>query len=101
MGNEIPEMRYHLGGGPVGPPWTNGTIQAGAWREDEEDVVYGYYQYAPGDPEGALISITHFWDADGGLNQTSDLNDYALGIYWSYSCENAMQKMLKYYNGDY
>ncbi len=56
---DIPVLLTHLDNGPVGPPWTNGTLLAGAWREDEEDVVYGLYQFVPGDPYGILTSITH------------------------------------------
>jgi hypothetical protein len=100
--------------------WEDGTVAAGAWIEDEYDIVYhyGYYNVpnfnqtlTPGladifsNIRDSYTSITHFWRADGGLNQPTDLSDYAtvLGIptYWSFSCENAMQKMYKYYNGDY
>lgn len=41
-------------------PWQKGYIVTGAYREDEEDVVYGYpFPY---------VSATHFWDADLGDN---------------------------------
>ena len=48
--------------------WQKGYITTGAWREDEEDVVY-HYDILPG-LNYALTSITHFWDADqGDLNR--------------------------------
>lgn len=67
IGGDISQMVAHLDNSPVGSPWENGTLTSGSWREDEEDVVYGYYQLVPSDP-GALISISHFWDADQGDN---------------------------------
>lgn len=76
---DIPAMLIHLDNGPVGPPWTNGTLLAGAWREDEEDVVYGLYQFMPGDPYGALTSITHFGDADDG-----DYAENTFQVAWSF-----------------
>jgi len=79
LNNDIPVMLNHLDNGPVGPPWTNGTLLAGAWREDEEDIVYGLYQFMPGDPYGALTSITHFWDADDG-----DFNENTFQVAWSF-----------------
>ena len=79
LNSDIPVMLNHLDSGPVGPAWTNGTILAGAWREDEEDIVYGLYQFMPGDPVGALTSITHFWDADNG-----DFTENTFQVAWSF-----------------
>lgn len=42
LNTDIPVMLTHLDNEPVGPPWTNGTLLAGAWREDNEDVDYLY-----------------------------------------------------------
>ena len=44
--------------------WQKGCITTGAWREDDEDVVF-HYDILPG-LNYALTSITHFWDADQG-----------------------------------
>lgn len=73
----IPEMSQHLDNGPVGPAWTNGTLLAGAWREDEEDIVYQYDLFSPGDAWHVLRSITHFWDADNG-----DYNENTFDVSW-------------------
>lgn len=99
--------------------WGDGTVVSGSWIEDEYDIVYHYGIWsapefnqtltpelvqlflAPDKIRESFVSITHFWDADGGLNKSTDLSDYALGVYWSYSSENAMQKMFKYFNGDF
>ncbi|MDF1612694.1 right-handed parallel beta-helix repeat-containing protein [Stygiobacter electus] len=97
--------------------WGAGKIVSGVWIEDEYDIVYhygisnvpvfnqwlaeAYYSLFPGGRREAFTSINHFWNADGGPNSTVDLHDYADGIYWSFSCENAMQKMYKYLNGDF
>lgn len=44
--------------------WQKGFVTTGAWREDDEDVVY-HYDILPG-MNYALTSITHFWSADRG-----------------------------------
>ncbi len=99
--------------------WGDGTVVSGSWIEDEYDIVYHYGIWSapefnqtltpelvqlflsPETIRQVFVSITHFWDADGGLDKSTFLSDYASGIYWSYSCENAMQKMLKYFNGNF
>lgn len=60
----IQEMSQHLDAGPVGPAWTNGTLLAGAWREDEEDIVYNNVGITPWDE--AYVTASHFWDPDRG-----------------------------------
>jgi hypothetical protein len=115
------EMATYIGfnetSNSIDKSWGAGKIVSGAWIEDEYDIVYHYgignipnfnqwtsNLYANlfnGGNREAFTSITHFWDADGGLNKTTDLSDNASGIYWSFSCENAMQKMNKYFNGDF
>lgn len=97
--------------------WGDGTIASGSWIEDEYDIAYhygigrepvfsewiasAYVALFPGGNRTAFTSITHFWNADGGINSPSNLSDMADGISWSFSCENAMQKMYKFYNGDF
>lgn len=61
LGTDVTEILNHIGNGSVGPIWTNKNILSGAWREDEEDIVYGY-----GYPFDWVVSISHFWDADNG-----------------------------------
>lgn len=67
-GRDIPQLSAFIG---LADPsyagdsaWQKGFITTGAWREDEEDVVY-HYDILPG-LNYALTSITHFWDADQG-----------------------------------
>lgn len=47
---QYPAMSSRLGAfeGDIGErPWQVGMITTGAWREDEEDVVYGYSKENP------------------------------------------------------
>jgi len=67
-GHDIPQLSAFIG---LADPsyagdsaWQKGFITTGAWREDEEDVVY-HYDILPG-WNYALTSITHFWAADRG-----------------------------------
>lgn len=61
------DLRDHIGFGVKGPgvdsdPWATGLVGIGAWREDLEDIVWGYGDGFQGwDP-----SSTHFWDGDSG-----------------------------------
>jgi hypothetical protein len=68
IGHDIPALTAGIG---LADPsfagdsaWQKGCITTGAWREDDEDVVY-HYDILPG-LNYALTSITHFWDADQG-----------------------------------
>lgn len=54
-------MASHIGNeeqGDAENPWDLGLLVVGAFREDEEDPVYGYVW--PNE------TSTHFWNADGG-----------------------------------
>jgi hypothetical protein len=91
------KLAQHIGGTGSGTgPWDLKTICAGAWREDEEDIVYGYggwiydddpdfdisYGICLGDISNqvkqilkqdtdfrkGLISTSHFWDPDATDN---------------------------------
>lgn len=95
---QYPAMSSHLGAfeGDIGTkPWQIGMITTGAWREDEEDVIYGYRDVVNWD-KGA-ISITHFWDVDNG-NFTKNNFELTLGgIYAKIGpYENAYEKITKY-----
>lgn len=57
LGCDISEIRDHLGTWEQGSnPFTEGKIVTGAYREDEEDIVYLY-----GWPNN---TSTHFWNPD-------------------------------------
>jgi hypothetical protein len=101
------EMQNHIGGLDTSYTghyaWHKPFITSGAWREDEEDPVFNYdFIYIQGF-NIALVSITHFWDADD-----DDLNDNMFPIvlpfppYPSYDIgpyENSYNKLLKYKDG--
>jgi len=104
---DIIEMQNHIGG--LDPfytgdyAWHRPFITTGAWREDEEDPIFNYDFVVIQGINIALVSITHFWDADNG-----DLNDNLFPIvlpvppYPSYNIgpyENAYYKLLKYKDG--
>lgn len=95
---QYPAMSSHLGAfeGDIGAkPWQIGMITTGAWREDEEDVIYGYKDVVNWD-KGA-ISITHFWDVDNGNFTKNNFELTLVGIYAKIGpYENAYEKMTKY-----
>jgi len=101
------EMQNHIGG--LDPfyrgdyAWHRPFITTGAWREDEEDPVFNYDFIFIQGVNIALVSITHFWDADDG-----DLNNNLFPIVLPYPpypsfnigpYENAYNKLLKYKDG--
>ena len=104
--HEFPEMNEYFE-----------SLIKGAKNEDKQDWVYHYNENNPPDfnqwllPEiivqigldlfndggDPFVTITHFWGADGGFTNSSFLSgDHPL--YWSFSCENAMQKVTKFLN---
>jgi hypothetical protein len=104
---EITEMQNHIGG--LDPfyrgdyAWHRPFITTGAWREDEEDPIFNYDFIFISGFNIALVSITHFWDADDG-----DLNNNMFPIvipvppFPSHNIgpyENAYNKLLKYKDG--
>lgn len=129
LGYDIRVMKDRIGGLDsyyVGPgPWQLGYITTGAWREDIEDVVYGYSNNHI--PDGAtsqffqsLIkainnnneyysSITHFWYADDGDNVRTTMTAAAHFIppnippilTQTFTMENSYQKMIAFVNGGY
>jgi len=101
----IIEMQNHIGG--LDPfytgdyAWHRPFITTGAWREDEEDPVFNYDFIFIQGVNIALVSITHFWDADNGdLTKNlfpivfPPLPTFDIGPY-----ENAYDKLLKYRDG--
>ena len=114
LGYDIPEMLAHLDNGSVGDSWTNGTLLAGVWLEDEYDAVYQYdnndiASWIPDAIRNAFkidktyVSITHFWDADRG-NFTQNM--FIFNIPWLGSPDdgpfpNSYTKANYYYNGNY
>lgn len=90
----VPELRSAIapgngiiGAGNNGYPFnSNNPISNGAWREDLEDVVYGYTGgISEGVDGGFTPSITHFWKADNGEGDLTSIGP--IGHY-----ENAWMK---------
>ncbi len=91
-GCDIPIMSQHVDiQGSIPPPWTSGMIATGAYREDEEDVIFHFSE-----PGKTRISVTHFWNADGGPDAPSYMD---LGLWVEGPYPNAWQKITKYRNG--
>ncbi len=66
-------------------PWQKGKVVTGAFREDEEDVLYGYpFPYT---------SATHFWDADHGDNSVFNPPPH------NRTYENAFRKLQSFWSG--
>ncbi|MDI6786656.1 MAG: hypothetical protein QMD92_08105 [bacterium] len=102
-------------------PWQRGFITTGAWREDTEDVVYGYSKSNPPTltgPSGVIndiiaifgglnpdgfVSSTHFWYADDGDHLATTIRASIETLWWtnvfSFTVPNAYQKLHKYING--
>jgi hypothetical protein len=64
-------------------------IGVGAWREDVDDLVYGYTLSA----NTSTPSITHFWDAD---NADENHESMDLNIYGTSGAPNAWEKARVY-----
>lgn len=92
------EMNYWVGTYENDGPWSfynQGRIVAGAWREDEEDVVYNYWCWFN-------RTGTHFWEAKDPYTPTGTytLEEECLGITWSCSPPaNAWHRLEKYILG--
>ncbi|KAB2849256.1 MAG: hypothetical protein F9K42_07635, partial [Ignavibacterium sp.] len=109
LGYIIPQMDEHIGG--IGSDfygdyaWQKPFISTGAWREDIEDPIFSYDFLVLQGVNIALVSITHFWDADDGdleKNRFPIILPFPpypsvnIGLY-----ENAYDKLLRYSNGDW
>ncbi|HSR17838.1 MAG TPA: hypothetical protein VLM39_07070, partial [Ignavibacteriaceae bacterium] len=106
---EIKVFEEHIGGTEpffAGDyAWQRGFVTTGAWREDEEDVVFNYdllYLPIPG-INFVLVSITHFWDADEGdfnknffVIRNEPFPDTIIGLW-----ENSYDKFLRYAHGNW
>lgn len=92
---DIPAMVDHVGTTQQGSgPWTSPYIVTGAYREDEEDVVYheeGLF--------GVYTSGTHFWIADNGENSDVTLKWTIEGVYGQKTFPSAYKKIQLYANG--
>ena len=117
VGYDIPTLRQWIKfeEGFYGPrPWQTGYIDVGAWREDNEDVVFhlskdnrptitGFGGVILGTPfvnqlilaftEDPFISSTHFWHPDNGDETPSDIEGIYAGIYFKFTVPNAYQKL--------
>ena len=119
-----PVLKNHIGsqiGYDGGSAWNSGLILSGAWREDKEDVVYGYCNAKPPVTtglDGAIAnlilagvdiwtgsaecysSITHFWEPDDGDFTESTMHVRSgFSISYYFSMPNAYQKIRKYADG--
>lgn len=107
----IPEMENHLGSTSSyyngDYAFQRGYITTGAYREDEEDLVYGYDGFILEglglDFDDWIVSITHFWDADYGDNALNYF--YATTPPWHSHTEigtvpNSYTKLRKYSNSN-
>jgi hypothetical protein len=60
----------YFGEGNPNDPWnTNSPIIVGVWREDKEDIVFGYDRFHCGD-----ATNSHFWVADKGDNHQTHIS---------------------------
>lgn len=98
---KYPELSVNLGvpGSTAGKrAWEVGTLVAGAWREDEEDVVYKYTDIVLYDGGGRTLS--HFWDPDNGDYNKNTFQLAKFGkLKETKPYENAYEKIGKYVNG--
>ncbi len=63
------DLADHIGTIEIGDdeePWSNGLVVTGAYREDKEDPVYLYGGVDPELINLLHVSMSHFWNADGG-----------------------------------
>jgi hypothetical protein len=83
-------------------PFQRRCLTTGAYREDEEDLVFGFDGYLMAgwdlDVDDWIVSITHFWDADNGDDQ---MNHFVATLPAHIHNElgtfpNAFQKMMKF-----
>ena len=95
LGCDIPELQKHIGDNQNGSDQFNpgGLVVIGAFREDEEDIVYKY-----GGIGNINVFNTHFWKADDGDDVLTTFPSI-ISIIGSFP--NAFVKTKKYINGDY
>ena len=103
---EAEKLRKHMGTGIGTVPWNFKTIITGAYREDEEDVVYGHggpredlhpsvrltggdasiagelLKEAKNEPmySNALSTVSHFWDRFSSSNTIVKIGEQSPGI---------------------
>jgi hypothetical protein len=94
---DIPVMVDHVGTTQQGSgPWTSPYLVTGAYREDEEDVVYNFSGFG-----GIYTTGTHFWIADNGENSDVTLKWTWEGVYAQKTFPSAYTKFLRYGYGDW
>jgi len=115
-GYEIPIMKDHIGSDETAGPWSTGKVVTGAWREDEEDVVWGYSKTNPPYTEGIpgtgfiefvllftnkepFVCCTHFWDPDKGDETDTRLEGTWKGAFFRIVAQNAYKKIRYYIDG--
>ncbi len=104
LGYDVPGMVNHVGG--LEPfyagdyAWQRPYLTTGAWREDDEDPVFGY-RLSNLLNNYSLVSISHFWDADQGDLNTNlfRVNPLPFVVFDIGPYENSYDKLLRYANG--
>ena len=97
------EMNNWIGYNGTSGPWAfdNERVVAGAYREDEDDVIYNYIcPNIPG-PWFDVVTSTHFWkchDIDN-VNDVCSLSGFCFVPWWCNPPGNLWHRMSKYING--
>ncbi|MBN8585179.1 MAG: T9SS type A sorting domain-containing protein [Ignavibacteria bacterium] len=106
QGHYFPELGYRIGDlNDFGDyKWQVGKITTGAFREDQEDVVFHYtkpwWMIGPEFPD-IWNTNSHFWNADLGEDYKTELIHSGLGSGHSDFWENAWKKMRYYRDGNW
>ncbi len=97
FGFDIPVMQDRIGYDQtgVGPFNPGGLMVIGAFREDQEDIVWGYGSiHVPG-----TVTVSHFWNADGG-DESKFCTNFCINP--ATNCySNAYEKAKKFIYGGY
>jgi len=97
IGFEVPTMGQKVGTTEqgTGPFIPGGLLVIGAYREDRDDIVWGYgtVHYSQS------VSVTHFWDPDNGDGSHCCTHWCVLPQLYCY--ENAYEKAQKFIYGGY
>lgn len=99
------EMDDWIGYAEKDGPWSisnQGRVVAGAWREDDEDVIYSYScPIIPAPINEYNYTCTHFWKVDNGPEFEHNIySDECFSPGWNCGdFPNAYQKIRKYQQG--
>lgn len=86
IGYDIPILQSRIGGTSswyVGDrPWQRGFITTGAWREDVDDVVYGYSKSNPPTLTGIVGILNSFIAVFGGITPDAFVSTTYNSVYY-------------------